>query len=57
LGKEHQDIVDIATAIELIHTATLSMTISRRGGNSARQGIGLQKNFGLKSLVTGDFLH
>ena len=56
-GKNTQDIVDIATAIELIHTATLlhddilDEAETRRGKESA------YKKFGLKStLVTGDFL-
>jgi octaprenyl-diphosphate synthase len=56
-GKEVEDIVDIATAIELIHTATLlhddiiDRADIRRGKESA------YKKFGLKAtLVTGDFL-
>ena len=56
-GKKTQDIVDIATAIELIHTATLlhddiiDAAETRRGQESA------YKKFGLKStLVAGDFL-
>ncbi len=56
-GKRTQDIVDIATAIELIHTATLlhddiiDRADTRRGKESA------YKKFGLKNtLVAGDFL-
>src|SRR5438128_6976599 len=56
-GKKTQDIVDIATAIELIHTATLlhddiiDEAETRRGKESA------YKKFGLKStLVADDFL-
>jgi octaprenyl-diphosphate synthase len=56
-GNRTQDIVDIATAIELIHTATLlhddiiDEAETRRGKESAF------KRFGLKStLVAGDFL-
>src|ERR1051325_4310936 len=55
-GERTQDIVDIATAIELIHTATLlhddiiDGAATRRGKESAF------KKFGLKStLVAGDF--
>ena len=56
-GKRTQDIVDIATAIELIHTATLlhddiiDRADTRRGKESA------YRKFGLKNtLVAGDFL-
>jgi octaprenyl-diphosphate synthase len=56
-GKRTQDIVDIATALELIHTATLlhddiiDRAETRRGKESA------YKKFGLKNtLVAGDFL-
>ena len=56
-GKRTHDIVDIATAIELIHTATLlhddiiDAAETRRGKESAF------KKYGLKStLVAGDFL-
>ena len=56
-GKRTQDIVDIATALELIHTATLlhddiiDRAETRRGKESA------YKKFGLKrTLVAGDFL-
>ncbi|HWO43537.1 MAG TPA: polyprenyl synthetase family protein [Candidatus Eisenbacteria bacterium] len=56
-GKRTQDIVDIATAIELIHTATLlhddiiDCAETRRGKESAFKKYGLKK-----TLVTGDFL-
>src|SRR5438309_5240739 len=56
-GKRTKDIVDIATAIELIHTATLlhddiiDRADTRRGKESA------YRKFGLKNtLVAGDFL-
>ena len=56
-GKQVEDIIEIATALELIHTATLlhddiiDDAESRRGKESA------YKRYGLKStLVTGDFL-
>jgi len=56
-GRNMQDIVDMATAIELIHTATLlhddiiDAAETRRGKESAF------KKYGLKStLVAGDFL-
>jgi geranylgeranyl pyrophosphate synthase len=56
-GKRAHDIVDIATALELIHTATLlhddiiDSAETRRGKESAF------KKYGLKStLVAGDFL-
>ena len=56
-GRNMQDIVDIASAIELIHTATLlhddiiDAAETRRGKESAF------KKYGLKStLVAGDFL-
>lgn len=56
-GEKTKDIVDIATAIELIHTATLlhddiiDAAELRRGKESAF------KKYGLKTtLVTGDFL-
>ncbi|MFQ5850726.1 MAG: polyprenyl synthetase family protein [Candidatus Binatia bacterium] len=56
-GKKADDVVDIATAIELIHTATLlhddiiDRAEIRRGKESA------YKRFGLRStLVAGDFL-
>jgi geranylgeranyl pyrophosphate synthase len=56
-GKRTQDIIDIATAIELIHSATLlhddiiDEAETRRGKESAYKKFGLKK-----TLVTGDFL-
>jgi octaprenyl-diphosphate synthase len=56
-GKRTQDIVDIATAIELIHTATLLHDDIIDGAEIRRGKPSAYKRFGLKStLVTGDFL-
>jgi octaprenyl-diphosphate synthase len=56
-GKKTQDIVDIATAIELIHTATLLHDDIIDGAETRRGKESAYKKFGLKStLVTGDFL-
>jgi octaprenyl-diphosphate synthase len=56
-GKRTQDIVDIATAIELIHTATLLHDDIIDGAETRRGKPSAFKRFGLKStLVTGDFL-
>jgi len=56
-GKRVQDIVDIATAIELIHTATLLHDDIIDGAETRRGKISAFKKFGLKStLVAGDFL-
>ncbi len=56
-GKPTQDIVDIATAIELIHTATLLHDDIIDGAETRRGKKSAFKKFGLKStLVTGDFL-
>ena len=56
-GKRTQDIVDIATAIELIHTATLLHDDIIDGGETRRGKESAYKKFGLKStLVAGDFL-
>lgn len=56
-GKRTQDIVDIATAIELIHTATLLHDDIIDGAETRRGKISAYKKFGLKStLVAGDFL-
>jgi octaprenyl-diphosphate synthase len=56
-GKRTQDIVDIATAIELIHTATLLHDDIIDGAETRRGKESAYKKFGLKStLVTGDFL-
>jgi octaprenyl-diphosphate synthase len=56
-GQRTQDIVDIATAIELIHTATLLHDDIIDGAETRRGKESAFKKFGLKStLVTGDFL-
>lgn len=56
-GKKTQDIVDIATAIELIHTATLLHDDIIDGAETRRGKESAFKKFGLKStLVAGDFL-
>jgi geranylgeranyl pyrophosphate synthase len=56
-GKRTQDIVDIATAIELIHTATLLHDDIIDGAETRRGKESAYKKFGLKStLVAGDFL-
>jgi geranylgeranyl pyrophosphate synthase len=56
-GKNVEDIVDIATAIELIHTATLLHDDIIDGAETRRGKESAYKKFGLKStLVAGDFL-
>ena len=56
-GECIQDIVDIATAIELIHTATLLHDDIIDGAETRRGKESAYKKFGLKStLVAGDFL-
>jgi geranylgeranyl pyrophosphate synthase len=56
-GQQTRDIVDIATAIELIHTATLLHDDIIDGAETRRGKISAFKKFGLKStLVAGDFL-
>ena len=56
-GKRTQDIVDIATSIELIHTATLLHDDIIDGAEIRRGKESAFKKFGLKStLVAGDFL-
>ena len=56
-GKPTQDIVDIATAIELIHTATLLHDDIIDGAETRRGKESAFKKFGLKdTLVAGDFL-
>ncbi|HTN71296.1 MAG TPA: polyprenyl synthetase family protein [Methylomirabilota bacterium] len=56
-GKNTRDIVDIATAIELIHTATLLHDDIIDGAETRRGKESAYKKFGLKStLVAGDFL-
>src|ERR1041384_3233101 len=56
-GERTQDIGDIATAIELIHTATLLHDDIIDGAETRRGKESAFKKFGLKStLVAGDFL-
>ncbi len=56
-GKKVEDIVDIATALELIHTATLLHDDIIDGAETRRGKESAYKKFGLKStLVAGDFL-
>lgn len=56
-GKRIQDIVDIATAMELIHTATLLHDDIIDGADIRRGKESAFKKYGLKStLVAGDFL-
>jgi geranylgeranyl pyrophosphate synthase len=56
-GKKVHDIVEIATAIELIHTATLLHDDIIDGAETRRGRESSYKRFGLKStLVAGDFL-
>jgi len=56
-GQRIHDIVDIATAIELIHTATLLHDDIIDGADTRRGKVSAYKKFGLKStLVAGDFL-
>jgi geranylgeranyl pyrophosphate synthase len=56
-GKRTQDIVDIATAIELIHTATLLHDDILDGAETRRGKVSAYRKFGLKAtLVAGDFL-
>jgi octaprenyl-diphosphate synthase len=56
-GKGTQDIVDIATAIELIHTATLLHDDILDDAETRRGKMSAYRKFGLKStLVAGDFL-
>ncbi len=56
-GKGTQDIIDIASAIELIHTATLLHDDIIDCADTRRGKVSAYKKFGLKStLVAGDFL-
>jgi octaprenyl-diphosphate synthase len=56
-GKGTQDIIDIATAIELIHTATLLHDDIIDCADTRRGKVSAYKKYGLKStLVAGDFL-
>jgi octaprenyl-diphosphate synthase len=56
-GNGSQDIIDIATAIELIHTATLLHDDILDDAETRRGKISAYRKFGLKpTLVAGDFL-
>ncbi len=56
-GKKASDIVDIAAAMELIHTATLLHDDIIDGAETRRGKESAYKKYGLKStLVAGDFL-
>jgi octaprenyl-diphosphate synthase len=56
-GKGSQDIVDIATAIELIHSATLLHDDILDDAETRRGKVSAYRKFGLKpTLVAGDFL-
>lgn len=56
-GQKTDDIVDIATAIELIHTATLLHDDILDGAETRRGKESAYKKFGLKpTLIAGDFL-
>lgn len=56
-GKDASDIIDIAAAMELIHTATLLHDDIIDGAETRRGRESAFKKFGLKStLVAGDFL-
>jgi octaprenyl-diphosphate synthase len=56
-GKKASDIIDIAAAMELIHTATLLHDDIIDGAETRRGKDSAYKKFGLKStLVAGDFL-
>jgi octaprenyl-diphosphate synthase len=56
-GKGSQDIIDIATAIELIHTATLLHDDILDDAETRRGKVSAYRKYGLKStLVAGDFL-
>src|SRR3990170_1992612 len=56
-GKDIRQAVDLATALELIHSATLIHDDINDGGETRRGRIAAYKKFGLQNaLVTGDFL-
>ncbi len=56
-GEKASDIVDIATALELIHTATLLHDDIIDGADTRRGKESAYKRYGLKAtLVAGDFL-
>ena len=56
-GENPQDIIDIATALELIHSASLLHDDIIDGGETRRGKPSAYRNFGLaNTLVAGDFL-
>jgi octaprenyl-diphosphate synthase len=56
-GEDVQQAVDLATALELIHSATLIHDDINDGGEIRRGRLAAYKKFGLQNaLVTGDFL-
>src|SRR3989337_2257194 len=56
-GKDVRQAVDLATALELIHSATLIHDDINDGGETRRGRVAAYKKFGLQNaLVTGDFL-
>jgi octaprenyl-diphosphate synthase len=56
-GKDVRQTVDIAAALELIHSATLLHDDINDGGDMRRGRMAAYKRFGLQNaLVTGDFL-
>src|SRR3989304_1644253 len=56
-GKDVRQAVDLATALELIHSATLIHDDINDGGETRRGRVAAYKKVGLQNaLVTGDFL-
>ncbi len=56
-GRDIRQAVDLATALELIHSATLIHDDINDGGEMRRGRLAAYKKFGLQNaLVTGDFL-
>jgi geranylgeranyl pyrophosphate synthase len=56
-GKDIRQAVDLAAALELIHSATLIHDDINDGGETRRGRLAAYKKFGLQNaLVTGDFL-
>ena len=56
-GKEVRQAIDLAAALELIHSATLIHDDINDGGEMRRGRLAAYKKFGLQNaLVTGDFL-
>ncbi|MEK6987656.1 MAG: polyprenyl synthetase family protein [Candidatus Thermoplasmatota archaeon] len=56
-GKDVRQAIDLATALELIHSATLIHDDINDGGEMRRGRVAAYKRFGLQNaLVTGDFL-